>query len=171
MALRHILRAHKHQAPKGDITSHTEGPQTSGASVQNSVVMATWLLGLEHLQIRKVPRASKFFPVHHSPTSPPPSQYETMTQRYNRIIHINPSPEFEPRNLPATELDEIESYLKIVQPITKLLVFQETKTAPPPRSLSNPQPLSSFLTVHFNPSNAELTFRRLTSTTVDVPHR
>jgi len=82
-------------SPKGDMMSHTEDPQTLGASVQNLVAMATWLLGLEHLPIRKPPRPSKFFPVHHSPTSRPTSQYETLIKHYNKTIHIktgDPSP-------------------------------------------------------------------------------
>jgi hypothetical protein len=82
-----VEAASKFQAPKGDMTSHTEDPQTLGASVQNLVIMATWLLGLEHLPIRKPPRPSKFFPVHHLPTSLPRSQYEILTQQYNKIIH------------------------------------------------------------------------------------
>jgi len=99
------------------------GPQTLGASVQNLVVMATWLLGLEHLQIRKLPRPSKFFPVHHSPTSPPDND-TPIQQNYPHRNGWSIAWGVEPRTLPATGLNEAESYLKtVVQPITKFPVF------------------------------------------------
>jgi hypothetical protein len=66
-------------SPEGGITSHAEDTKTVDASVQNLVAMMTRLLGFEHLQIGQLPRPSRFFPVHHSPTSPPPSQYEMDT--------------------------------------------------------------------------------------------
>jgi hypothetical protein len=114
--------------------------------VQNLVAMAPWLLGLEHLQIRKPPRPSKFFPVHHSSTSPPTSQYQTLTQQYNRMSNIktgDPSPWVEPRTLPANGLEEAESYLMtVILPITIFPVFYETKRthgtvhhSPPPTGL------------------------------------